>query len=225
MMEDPVKRAPIFKDLKPRLQQDHQSVQPSLSCSNFLSKNGVVVRNALTAAECKAIVDISESKGYQDAIQYCGMYRDRWNDRFMSDDHDLAQFVWDRIKDFIPKTMFVYDSDWKLEKLNSRFRFCKYIGGQGHYFGPHTDGQYIIDSDHRSLLTCMFYLNGSDEFEGGLTNFLDCRTKVVNYSVHPEPGLCVIFPQADLDFFHEGTKVTKGLKYILRTDVMFSRSN
>ncbi len=225
MMEDPIKRAPIFKDLKPHLQQDHQLIHPSLSSSNFLSQDGVVVRNALTATECKGIISLSESKGYQDAIDYCGMYRDRWNDRFMSDDHELAEFVWNRIKDFIPKTMFAFESQWKLEKLNSRFRFCKYIGGKEHYFGPHTDGEYIVDSNHRSLLTCMLYLNGCDEFEGGLTNFIDYKTKAINYSVHPEPGLCVIFPQANLDFYHEGTKVTKGLKYILRTDVMYCRSD
>lgn len=219
MMEDPVKWDPVFQELKPHL-QDHQSI-PSLTQENFLGVNGVVVHNALTTSECKAIINLSEKRGYQDAIEYCGMYRDRWNDRFMSDDAEFAQFIWERVKEYIPEVVQYFNRDWKLEKLNTRFRFCKYIGGMGHYFGAHTDGQYIIDSTHRSLLTCMFYLNGTDEFEGGLTNFIDHKTKKVTYSVHPEPGLCVIFPQANLDFYHEGTQVTKGLKYILRTDVMY----
>ena len=225
MMEDPVKRPPVFKELKPRLQQDHKSINPPPTSGNFLGPNGVIVRNALTAEECKAIIDLSERKGYQDAAEYCGMYRDRWNDRFMSDDPELAEFFWQRVKEYIPTTINEFGMDWKLEKLNTRFRFCKYIGGMGHYFGPHTDGQYIVDSTHRSLLTCMFYLNGMDEFEGGLTNFLDYKTKAVTYSVHPEPGLCVIFPQVNLDFYHEGTRVTKGLKYILRTDVMYCKKD
>ena len=223
MMEDPIKRAPVFKELRPHLQEDHSSIKPRPTPGNFIGDNGVIVHNALTRDECKAIIGLSENKGYQDAVEYCGQYRDRWNDRFMSDDHKLAEFFWDRVKEFIPETVTEFGSVWEVEKLNTRFRFCKYIGGKGHYFGPHTDGQYIIDSEHRSLLTCMFYLNGTDEFEGGLTNFLDPRTKAVKYSVHPAPGLCVIFPQVNMDFYHEGTQVTKGLKYILRTDVMYRR--
>lgn len=67
----------------------------------------------------------------------------------------------------------------------------------------------------------MFYLNGTDEFEGGLTNFIDYKTHKLNYSVKPEPGLCLVFRQVDLRTYHEGTEVTKGLKYILRNDIMF----
>ena len=218
-----MKWAPVYNELKPHLQQDNKSLNPLPSSGTFVGENGVVVSNALTTGECKAIVNLSEGKGYQDAVEYCGMYRDRWNDRFMSDDHQLAQFMWDRVKEFVPKTVTDQGSVWEVEKLNSRFRFCKYIGGKEHYFGPHTDGQYIIDANHKSLLTCMFYLNGKDKFEGGLTNFLDFKTRTVKYSVHPETGLCVIFPQISLEFYHEGTKVTKGLKYILRTDVMYRR--
>lgn len=223
MMEDPVKWAPVFKELKPHLQEDHKSLQTPPSSSNFIGQHGVMVRNSLTKDECRAIINLSEGKGYQDAVEYCGMYRDRWNDRFMSDDKELAQFFWERVKKFIPQTITDFGSDWQLDMLNTRFRFCKYIGNQGHYFGPHTDGQYVVDNDHRSLLTCMFYLNGTDEFKGGLTNFIDGRTEAVKYSVHPEPGLCVIFPQVNMEYYHEGTQVTEGLKYIMRTDVMYHR--
>lgn len=216
MMTDPVKYAPIFQDIGPHLQHP----VPPPTKENFLSR-GVAVHNVLTANECKALVELTEKKGYQDAAQYCQMYRDRWNDRFMSDDPELASFVWERVKEFIPRTIITGSRQWEVDELNTRFRFCKYQGGCGHYFGPHTDGMYVLDNDHRSLLTCMLYLNGTDDFDGGLTNFIEYKTSKLKYSVVPETGLCVIFPQVDLDFYHEGTRVTRGLKYILRTDVMY----
>ena len=180
-----------------------------------------MLHRTLTAEECKSIIALSEKIGYQGAKDYCFQYRDRWNDRFMSDDPKLAEFLWERVKDFVPKKIEAFDRTWELDDLNTRFRFCKYIGGEGHYFGAHTDGMYRVDNDHTSLLTCMFYLNGTDEFEGGLTNFIEYKTNKLNYSVKPEPGLCVIFRQVDLRCYHEGTQVTKGLKYIMRTDIMF----
>lgn len=222
-MEDPVKRPPVFEDLKSKLTLDHGSI-PRPTPGTFLDE-GVIVRNALTGDECRAIIELSEAKGYQDAAKYCMMYRDRWNDRFMSDDAQLAEFMWDRVKEYIPSRVSAHSREWQVDTINTRFRFCKYIGGQGHYFGAHTDGMYVVDSDHRSVLTCMWYLNGPDEFEGGLTNFIGYPDKALKYSVVPEPGLCVIFPQANLKFYHEGTQVTKGLKYILRTDVMYNAVN
>lgn len=217
-MEDPVKWAPVYGELKSDLQEDHESIH--ITTTEFL-KEGLVLHNALTPQECRAIIRLTETKGYQDAGEYCYMYCDRFNDRYMSDDQELSQFIWERISRHIPINVRAFESDWTLDKLNTRFRFCKYTAG--HYFGPHTDGSYAIDSNNRSVLTCMFYLNGTDEFQGGQTDFIDYKKKKLKYSVRPEAGLCVIFPQANLDFYHEGTKVTGGLKYIMRTDIMYQK--
>lgn len=207
---------PVFQHLKPSLADS-----TAATCEEYLGGLGVMVHNALTSDECKAVIDASEKFGYQDAKEYCFMYFNRQNDRFMSDDPELASFLWKRVQQFVPKRVEAFDRKWEVDDLNIRFRFCKYIGGQGHYFGPHCDGVYSVDKDHMSLLTCMFYLNGTDDFEGGRTNFIDHQTHKLNYSVKPEPGLCVIFRQRDLRCYHEGTEVTKGLKYIMRTDIMY----
>lgn len=218
----------VFDGLKQHLCK-HDSVHPV--CEDFLDGLGVIVRGALTPEECRGIIDVSEKMGYQAAQDYCHLYRNRLNDRFMSDDVRLAEFLWERVGKFIPKEVlppFVGAKQaWKLDDMpiNQRFRFCKYIGGHGHHFGAHTDGMYQVDNTHSSLLTCMVYLNGGDEFEGGLTNFIEYKTCRLKHSVKPEPGLCVIFRQANLDCYHEGTEVTKGLKYIMRTDVMFHAEN
>lgn len=208
---------PVFPELREKLSQSHKPSRNEV----FLEGLGVILHEALTPDECKAVVQATENVGYEDAKTYCFMYRSRWNDRFMADDPQLAEFLWERVKEYLPKKVDAFDRTWEVESLNSRFRFCKYIGGQGHYFGPHTDGMYTVDSDHKSLFTCMFYLNGKEEFKGGLTNFINHRTRQLNYSIQPAPGLCAIFRQVDMRTYHEGTQVTSGLKYIMRTDVMY----
>ena len=209
--------SPVFPELREKLSPTHR---PSRQ-EDFLGGLGVILHDALTPDECRAVVEATERVGYEGAKKYCFMYFNRWNDRFMSDDSEMAEFLWERVKDFTPSRVDAMDRTWEVDSLNTRFRFCKYIGGQGHYFGPHTDGIYTVDEDHKSLYTCMFYLNGGDDFKGGLTNFIDHGSRKVNYSIKPVPGLCAIFRQVDKRTFHEGTKVTKGLKYIMRTDVMY----
>ena len=61
------------------------------------------------------------------------------------------------------------------------------------------------------LLTFIVYLN--DGFQGGDTAFLD--DDVV---AHPKPGRALLFQHQIL---HEGCQVLAGVKYVLRTDVMY----
>ena len=82
------------------------------------------------------------------------------------------------------------------------------------------------------MLTFMLYLNGpkTDElvdgevhFEGGSTNFLDLETGKLVSEIVPEPGLALVFLQEDPDLYHEGAMLKDGIKYILRSDVMYER--
>lgn len=84
----------------------------------------------------------------------------------------------------------------------------------------------------RSWKTIMIYLN--DDFEGGTTNFLNDMAPIrydedhriratpdqIRYKVIPEAGTALVFNHRML---HEGDLVTKGCKYILRSDVMYTR--
>jgi hypothetical protein len=57
----------------------------------------------------------------------------------------------------------------------------------------------------------MVYLN--DGFGGGATKFLDYEIDVV-----PKAGMALLFQHRIL---HEGAIVTSGVKYVLRSDVMY----
>jgi len=68
----------------------------------------------------------------------------------------------------------------------------------------------------------IIYLN--DDYEGGRTTFYPSVEKGVEtegrVSITPRRGTALIFNH---DSLHEGEAVTKGMKYILRTEIMFQR--
>ena len=57
----------------------------------------------------------------------------------------------------------------------------------------------------------MIYLN--EDMIGG-------ETKFNHHSIKPATGKALIFKH---ELVHEGSKVIKGIKYVLRTDVMYRR--
>merc|ERR1712113_1147182 len=81
-----------------------------------------------------------------------------------------------------------------------------------------------LSDTHRSIKTFMIYLN--DEFEGGHTRFYSedqCRYHTglpenLLYALRPEKGSCLIFNHR---IVHDGEELLQGLKYILRTEVMY----
>jgi predicted 2-oxoglutarate/Fe(II)-dependent dioxygenase YbiX len=95
---------------------------------------------------------------------------------------------------------------------NERLRCYRYLPGQ--YFAPHFDGHFRRDDGDESLLTLMVYLNACEG--GGHTVFTDLELEV-----KPTTGMAVLFNHRLL---HEGAKVTAGVKYAVRSDVMYRTS-
>lgn len=102
--------------------------------------------------------------------------------------------------------------------LNERMRFLRYT--PGHFFAPHQDLHYTRGPEfgdrqgETSYVTVQLYLN--DKFKGGTTRFLSGKRY---YDVKPRAGSALIF---DHDILHEGSKVVGGIKYSVRTDIMFT---
>ena len=186
----------------------------------FIENAGWIYEGFLLPTECKIMIELAEKQGFQNADSYCYLYRDRRNDRIQVDDTGLSKLMWDRISGHVSHlTVNKRGKLWAPNSVNSRFRVSRYIGGENHYFGPHTDGGYFDpQTGEQSYLTLLVYLNSKDEFDGGCTNFFTAG-KV--YQVVPEPGLCTVFFQEEYRCLHEGEKVEKGTKYIIRTDIMF----
>lgn len=130
----------------------------------------------------------------------------RNNTRVMVDRIDWARELWELVRPVAPPPM----NGLAPSGLNERFRFYRYDPGQR--FAGHMDMGYCRpDASEMSLVTLMIYLN--DDFEGGATRFFEHRLQVT-----PEAGMGLFFVHEQL---HEGSEVTRGRKYVLRTDVMY----
>ena len=137
-----------------------------------------------------------------------------------------------------------------LHSINKRWRFFQYNQNcvyRPHIDGSWPESRLIqIDDDGnkdsassyryendesgttRSYLTFLIYLN--DDFTGGETRYYynvstngdNNATKMVARGVTPKRGCVMVFPQGNTaSLLHEGSAVTQGTKYVVRTDVLY----
>lgn len=170
----------------------------------------IVVDHFMAEAECESWIAFSEQRGYHAATITTGQGQQlrptvRNNERYIYDSNSLAAEMWERIAPYVPDDI----SDMEKCGLNERWRFYKYHPGQR--FRKHRDGIFYRSINEWSAYTFMIYLNEVDE--GGATNFGEL-------SISPSIGKALIFSH---QLTHEGAEVTAGVKYVMRTDVMFKR--
>lgn len=171
-----------------------------------------VVTDILSAEECAAMIAHIESLEPEAApistAEGFVMRPDiRNNDRVMFDDVALAAELFERVRQHVPPELM----GRRAVGTNERFRCYRYRPGQ--YFALHQDGAFVRSPQERSLLTFLVYLNG--DCEGGETRFPGQERVIV-----PERGAGLLFEHP---LWHEGAEVRGGLKYVLRTDVMYRR--
>lgn len=197
--------------------------------------------NVFSKEEAKSFIDQTEKLGYLEdaAVSLPRSVRHNNNLTWVIDDktHDI---IWDRIKDFMFDKDKIFDGK-KALGINKRFRFYKYE--KGDFFKIHTDGAWpgsavinkelITDAykDRFSQMTFLVLL--SEDFVGGATQFLVDKdnpskpTKNIGNSnlinVRTPAGGVLCFPHGfhPLHCLHSSEAIDSGVKYIIRTDVLF----
>lgn len=179
----------------------------------------VEIEDFLAPARCDELIAHAESIGFEEATVHssAGHVLDkqtRNNDRATTDDLELTDELWHRSRPYLPATFKSRD----LVGLNERLRFYRYDPGQK--FDWHQDGYFERPNGERSQFTLLIYLN--DGFQGGGTSFADPYGRLFGdqFTVVPKKGAALLFYH-HLD--HRGDELTAGRKYVLRTDVMFSK--
>ena len=167
-----------------------------------------VINDFLSAEECRMHIAESERIGYEEAAITTAfgptLYKEaRNNDRILYDNPALAAALYERAAPHLPEQI----DGWTRCGFNERFRFYRYEGQQ--YFKRHKDGTFRRSDAEESMLTFIIYLN--DAFTGGHTDF-------IWESIKPKAGDALVFPHR---LTHQGSQVESGVKYVLRTDVMY----
>jgi prolyl 4-hydroxylase len=183
-----------------------------------------IVDNFLSKEECDSMIKLIEEKGFDDATVNIGAgnygvidkdFRDC--KRCMIDDFKTSEIIIERIKNILP----IVNEGGILSSVNERFRFLKYF--PGNKFKNHSDGLFerkLTDHLERSVFTIQIYLN--EETTGGETIFFNEdlfeETDGI-FKCEPKKGRIVIFRQ--FRFEHCGAEVIEGIKYTVRTDIMY----
>lgn len=187
--------------------------------------------NVLAPDECERLIALTETLGYlaDAAVSLPRSVRHNDSTTWVADDI-TAELMWQRCSPHIlPSDDFSYK---QAVGLNARFRFYRY--GEGDYFGAHTDGSWpgsrvvdgrLIDNaydDRWSQLTFLLFL--SADFKGGATRFyVEGNSRRDSVDVRTPLGGALCFPHGvhPLHCVHGSEPITSGVKYIIRSDVLF----
>lgn len=201
----------------------------------------LTIDNAFSSEEVADLIARSEEVGYELARVNIGsgiqreMTDYRNSDRCIIDDPAVAALLWSRIQkacneldaDEVERLnlqrLFQPKRGWYPVGLNERLRFLRY--GPGTYFKPHWDGTYVRENElgperrgERSFVTCQLYL--TEGARGGATTFMSGFSRIEQrVPVEPMVGRVILFQH---DLLHEGSTLKDGVKYVIRTDVMYT---
>lgn len=197
--------------------------------------------NVFSSEECTRLIQASESMGYL-ADAAVSLPRDvRHNDSLTwVVDKQTDSIIWNRVKHLMTDDEAIFNNKPAVG-INARFRFYRY--SKGDYFKPHSDGSWpgsrvinnklIADSygDRYSQMTFLILL--SDDFDGGATRFLvnanDASQparrgdQVAEVDIRTPAGGILCFPHGmhPLHCIHSSEPIYRGVKYIIRSDVLF----
>jgi prolyl 4-hydroxylase len=169
------------------------------------STESIIIKdNFLTEEECSYFINLGINNGFETAplnSQINSQIRN--NERYMFDDKKLAEKLFEKIK---PHIIHNIGSSVACG-LNERFKVYRYNVGQE--FKKHKDGNFKRNFNERSIYTVLIYLN--QYMIGGETELEEIKVK-------PETGRLLLFRH---ELIHAGCPIISGVKYVLRTDLMY----
>eukprot|EP01065_Artemidia_motanka_P011007 TRINITY_DN1592_c0_g2_i1.p1 TRINITY_DN1592_c0_g2~~TRINITY_DN1592_c0_g2_i1.p1 ORF type:complete len:337 (+),score=77.95 TRINITY_DN1592_c0_g2_i1:69-1013(+) len=217
-------KAPEFvRAVDPAEQAARTSVEEIDCCGNGERGSFArIVRGVLTEDQCAALIHAVNEKGFTPALLNIGGGRQvlspghRDGHRVIVDSPELTKWLMQVLRPHIPETL----GGAHAVELNERCRFLCYTPGQS--FPAHFDGRYSRPYDHPrrgdySQVTVQLYLHDVSPGAGGATTLFPGSRDAT--PCQPSAGSVLLFTQ---DLFHEGSLVKEGLKYTLRTEVMYT---
>ena len=195
-----------------------------------------IMDNFLTVEECQEQIERCETLGFEE-IHSLGnkMFAKRQHGRVSCSDPELASFLFERLRPLIPAVI----DNLPANTCSSNIRFYRY--SQGQCFGCHIDESNMDACGGMTKLTVLVYLSGGTKkaskliatrpLVGGETVFYNDvtpkrkggrneTTKIIA-SITPECGRLLLHTHGDQCLTHEASPVIEGIKYVLRTDVIY----
>lgn len=205
----------------PVLLNDHNDQQVEIEC---LHPGTIWVgHHFLSEQECQNFVRYTEQSGayehkFHKATRFMA-HRDCYE--HLHYDEDMAKRLYERMRTTGLMDVVVAASnkwspyDYQPIGCNPNVKVYRYDTGM--WFGRHVDVSDAMSESAQTEITVLVYLS---KCKGGATKFYPPGSKE-GISFHPEVGSILLHVHGDRCLDHEGEKVLKGIKYVLRTDVVY----
>ncbi|KAF9264773.1 hypothetical protein L218DRAFT_1025290 [Marasmius fiardii PR-910] len=195
-----------------------------VSCQVLLTDQIILLHNILTVSECQAFVRLIDTLPLELTPPKKRGEAERVNYRFSLQSTIFAEKLYSILLPHLPELDTGNGSSHRPASCNSNIRLYKYTPAQ--FFGAHYDDS-VLDpvTGTKSEWTVLLYLTGvEDGVEGGETIFYKSEKKKQNETIAAPltRGTALLHRHGQQCLFHEGSRVTKGIKYVLRSDLMFS---
>ena len=199
----------------------------------------------LAPFECRAFIAYAESVGFTECFQAQSRdYAFRKHGRLECQLPDIASQIFDRLRPYLSSS----ESFDGLRPIGCSDNIRLYRYRCGEQFGKHVDGSNRdVAKNAVSTHTVLIYLSANSELSGGDTLFYqECDNGTTSRSnrasnakgkqgklgsseattdrgvirIAPICGRLLVHRHGDFCLTHEASAVTKGCKYVLRTDVL-----
>ncbi|TFK72160.1 hypothetical protein BDN72DRAFT_816333 [Pluteus cervinus] len=205
------------------------SAKEGLECTTLLEDQILIIDDLLSAEECKFFVKCIGSLPLELTPPKKRGEAERVNHRLSVTSPDLAQRLAGVLFPHLPSFPHPAsmrrgnDQPRKPHSLNTNIRVYKYTPSQ--HFGPHYDDS-VRDAltGVKSEWTLLIYLTGQEDgIKGGETIFYrETRGKPKESIIPPlRRGMALLHRHGKDCLLHEGSMVEQGVKYVLRSDLMF----
>eukprot|EP00511_Aplanochytrium_stocchinoi_P004983 CAMPEP_0204840190 /NCGR_PEP_ID=MMETSP1346-20131115/36746_1 /ASSEMBLY_ACC=CAM_ASM_000771 /TAXON_ID=215587 /ORGANISM="Aplanochytrium stocchinoi, Strain GSBS06" /LENGTH=269 /DNA_ID=CAMNT_0051977435 /DNA_START=110 /DNA_END=919 /DNA_ORIENTATION=+ len=206
-------------------------VRMDLDCEDLYGNMIFGINSMFTPEECMSWIALGEKLGYEESKHAASVgYAHRDNGRIAVHNEEIAKLIWLRVKHFVPA---LKDDGKRAYGVSPNIRLYRYYPDQR--FGKHIDESCKDEaSGGFSEYTLLVYLNGSGEesgeaigedlgkLSGGETIFYKGNTGSKECArVSPKTGLLILHEHGDACMIHEGARVRTGVKYLLRSDVVY----
>lgn len=219
------------------LKYDKKTKQRSFQVSALVPSAVFVAKNFLDQHECNSWIQFAENVGFESLCSaQTREYAHRECGRISRTDWEMADMLYQRMKPIVQQIAEQIDISHMDETYapltcNGNLRLYRYNKNMS--FGRHFDGSQLISRFKGAYteITVLIYLS---DCSGGATRFhlptsskkkKSTRSKVEEsegIAFVPEAGAILLHIHGDRCLEHEADPVIDGVKYILRTDIVYA---
>jgi hypothetical protein len=195
--------------------------KPAFNITELVENRIWVLRDFLSQQECQRWIEYVEQSAELEKMKQAGnrYYAARECYRFQKQDAVMSHRIYERLLQYTVPPTAPWNDLFPAQQpatCNPNLRLYKYTTGMS--FGKHVDESCVVTGVGETKMTVLIYLSTC---RGGATSFDINNRKSVAFS--PQQGAVLLHVHGDDCLVHEGLPVESGIKYILRTDLVYTK--